>query len=182
MASFRLGVVALLATTGCIVAPPPEYDEPRRTPPILDLYSAKPFVGSVISVDRTDGIAPDRVFFKIPFRSDDQGEWLLWQLYVDRTFANEDPAEKADVPPSTLDDTNRYVDAKWDADSTYSKGCHNISIVLAHHSSWNRNGLQVPELLDASDAAVGTWWVNLDPGPGDPNTLVHCPSRSEIEH
>lgn len=182
MANIRLGVLGLIATTGCIVAPPPEYEEPQRTPPILDLYSAKPFPGAAISIDRQDGATiNDRVEFRVPLRSDDQGEWLLWVLYVDRTF-NELPVFRADVPPSTLDDKDRYVEATWKADATYSKGCHTLSIVIAHQSSWNRDNLVWPELLDASDAAVGTWWVNLDPGLGDPYTLVRCPNRGEVDH
>jgi hypothetical protein len=177
-------VVVLLVTTGCIVAPPPESGEPQRTPPILDLYSAKPFPGSVISIDRQDNdTVNDRVEFKIPLRSDDQGEWLLWVLSVDRTFTGEKPAFRGDVPPSTLDDTNRYVEAPWSVDSSYSKGCHTLSIVIAHLSSWNRSNQVWPELLDASDAALGTWWVNLDPlASADPNTLVRCPNHGETEH
>jgi hypothetical protein len=172
--------MALLTTTGCIVAAPPEYEEPKRTPPILDLYSAKPFTGAVISVDRLEN-PPVKVEWKVPVRSDDQGEGLFWVQYVDRTFLGEAVTSFADVPASTMDDTTRYVQGSWVPDSHFSKGCHTLSIVIAHNTSWNRV-VHPPLLLDPSDAALGTWWLNLDPAPGtDPNTLVHCPSRAEIQ-
>ena len=169
-----------LAAPACLVAEPPSYEEPRRTPPILDLYAAKPFIGGVIPIARSASLElPDRIDFKIPVRSDDQGEDLWWMLYADRTFSNEllvwGPQR---VPASTLDDTTRYVQYTWIEDTRYAKGCHTLSFVVAHLSSWDLVG--PPMLLDATDAAVGTFWINVDPGLTDPNTLPHCPSRTEF--
>jgi hypothetical protein len=177
------GVVSLLAfaAQGCLVAPPQGYEEPRRTPPILDLYSAKPFVGEVLVVDRSDSLdTNDRIEFKIPVRSDDQGEVLSWMFYGDRTFSSQNTTGPVDVPASTIDDTTRYVQHTWWVDNNYTKGCHTLSFVIAHRSSWN-TGQSPPLLIDVEDAAVGTWWVNIDPGAADPNTLVRCPSRAEIQ-
>lgn len=172
-----MALLLSITAPGCLVAEPSDYEEPRRTPPFLDLYAAKPFVGEVIAIDRTDADMNDRIDFKIPVRSDDQGENLFWVLYLDRTFTGELAVEDAEVPASTIDDTTRYVQYPWPADNRYSKGCHTLSFVVAHKSSWSNDAQ--PTLLDPNDAAVGTWWINIDPGPADSNTLTRCPSRTE---
>ena len=73
----------MLSSTGCIVADPPQYEEPKRTPPILDLNHAEPSPFWVIVIDRNDNLEPDALNVTVPFRSDDQGEKVWFALHVD---------------------------------------------------------------------------------------------------
>lgn len=174
--------MALLS--GCIVADPPQYEEPRRTPPILDLVSAQPLLRNVILIDRTDNDdANDKVELKVPVRSDDQGDFLKAALWVDFSF---DSAFFTDshttVPPSTLDDQTRSITLSWRVKELPRKpGCHPLTVLVSHEINWDDANFMPDPIKAQNDMAVATWWMNLDPKPGDEFTLRDCPSKVEFE-
>jgi hypothetical protein len=172
----------MVVFTGCIVADPPEYQEPKRTPPILDLNNAEPSPYWVVVVDREDNLQPDNLVIKVPLRSDDQGERVWFGLHVDYKSDDHPVAFQNPVPPSTIDDTSRSIGTTWAIDPSFpSSGCHQLTLLVAHESSWEYSK-QLPK-IDApkDDIAIATWWLNLDPAGSDPFTLPRCPSQSEVQ-
>lgn len=171
---------AMLSFTGCIVADPPEYQEPRRTPPILDLNHAEPSPYWVVIVYKEENPTYDLVV-NVPLRSDDQGERVWFALYVDYKTKNIPLITNLFLEPSTLDD-QRSISRQVTFDARVLPGCHQLTLLVAHESSWDHNN-QLPR-LDApeGDVAIATWWLNLDPpSTSDPYTLANCPSQSEVQ-
>lgn len=171
--------------TGCIVADPPQYEEPKRTPPILSLSRAEPSPFWLVIVDRANSSVPgsDQLLVNVPVRSDDQGERIWYSLYVDYKAATRHLLIGNQFePPSTIDDENRFLEAKLTIDGQVLAGCHQLTLVAAHESSWDLTTQQ--PFLDApkEDIAIATWWMNVDPEMNsDPYTLRSCPNQSEVE-
>lgn len=183
----RLVLMATLgsAAGGCIVADPPQYEEPARTPPILDLANAQPFLFDVILFDRNDNQqANDEIHFHVPVRSDDQGDELIAALWVDYGYAGQFFTDVwRFIPDSTFDDLSRSIDMDYRvADRPPARsGCHQLTIFVAHESNFNQE-IFLPDFAKAAgDIAFATWWMNLDPDPADPYTLEQCPNRAEFQ-
>jgi hypothetical protein len=164
--SLSLGIMASLAA-GCVVSDPPEYGLAKRTPPFLDLNGADPKV-----FERLD-VQPGSVrALTVPFRSEDAGDSLIAQLYLDYNISiNEVPQERLqafnNLQPSTLDDeAKRTVDFNWNVPVT--KGCYQLTMVLTHSQNLDR-----AKPIDFSDVAFAIWWVNV--GDSDSSNLVNCP-------
>jgi hypothetical protein len=168
----------MLFPSGCIVADPPQYEDPKRSPPILDLERAVPLISSIIIVDRSDKIASHDVEVSVPIRSDDQGEALVAALHHDYftdPTGNTDTFSSVMVPPSTLDDLNRSISLTWSVEDAFPAGCHQLALVVFHQSSWDFPHFR-PKPGTLWDTAFATWWMNIDPDPNvDPDTLVGCP-------
>lgn len=170
-----LARVSLLAgllsvPTACLIEDPPPYTQPGRTRPRLDLVAATPALDDVIV--RNGG---DSVQFSVPVVSEDAGDrprgFLLMDYFHEacsRCIVN-----TADIPASTLDDTNRRITMSWFVDSTISSGCHRLTLRVSHSSNFT-NG---PEVVDEEDVAEAYWWANINPQL-EGNTLVNCPVAS----
>jgi hypothetical protein len=176
----------MLFATGCIVADPPQYEEPRRTAPLLDLSRAQPSPFWIIVVDRRDNLTSnDVVDFKVPFRSDDQGESVFSSIHIDYKSKSSDSSALPNTTeaPSTFDDVSRAIERRLGAaDLRGSPGCHQLTLLAAHQSSWDNSAQQPFPDAPADDIAVATWWLHLDPEPGaDPYTLPDCPNQTEVE-
>lgn len=170
----------MFTTTGCIVADPPQYEEPKRTPPILDLNHAEPSPFWLVIIDRDLGDA-GKLSVSVPFRSDDQGETVWFALHVD--FKSDHDIVLWDLPrtPSTIEDTTRSIANTKPVDAFILAGCHQLTLVGAHQSSWDFERKQPAVDAPQDDIAIATWWMNLDPKPTDPYSLPNCPNQSEIE-
>ncbi|HLV66093.1 MAG TPA: hypothetical protein VKY73_09780 [Polyangiaceae bacterium] len=171
---------------GCLVADPPEYREPPRTPPILDLVAAKPLISEIIVRDTRTGLDADRVIeFVVPLRSEDNDEYVWWAFHIDYGFAP--PSETLigvpqRITPSTFDDVSRSINYKWDIPSVaYRAGCHTITLVVSHDSTWNLVEARPHVIEGQHDTAMATWWLNLNPPPDARDTLLDCPTHSEVE-
>lgn len=176
--SLFLGAV-MCSLSGCIVADPPEYQEPQRTPPILDLNHAEPSPYWVVVVERKSG---NDLSIKVPLRSDDQGERLLFAIHVDYK-AGGFMLLSSSMPPSTLDGPPREISKSFDLnDPRVMPGCHQLTLLVAHDSSWDIQGGQPLPDAPPEDLAIATWWLNVDPPvDSDPFTLKACPRQSEVE-
>ncbi|MFZ5896772.1 MAG: hypothetical protein ACOY0T_37290 [Myxococcota bacterium] len=165
--------------SGCIVADPPQYRDPERTPPILNLAHATPPMNSVIVIDRTDTlIVNDKVMVEVPMRSDDLGEQLYAVLHLDYTFDSSEVLDVQRVPAGTLSDPERTI--RVQRDLITDPGCHTLTLLVAHESSFDNAFLLLPEAQN--DTAVATWWMNIIEVPGqDPYTLVDCPNLTEVQ-
>jgi hypothetical protein len=175
--------LALLVFTGCIVADPPQYEEPKRTPPILGLSRAEPSPFWLVIIDRESNVqGNDQLLVTVPVRSDDQGERIWYSLYVD--YKAQRPillAGNQFEPPSTMDDENRFLEAKLSIGAQVPAGCHQLTLVAAHESSWESTTYQPSLDAPKEDIAIATWWMNVDPENSDPYTLPSCPNQSEVD-
>lgn len=172
--------ISLLAG-GCIVAEPPPYDPPPRTPPILDLANALPWAGAVIPVDRYGDQFADEltaIDFNIPFRSEDHGEALKYGLHVDYLLqpnrASRTYIDRVPLQPSTFDDETRRIIFRYEVEGHIEEGCHQLTLLVAHTSVWVDQEFRPDPLLGKGDIATATWWINVNPAPGERYTLRNC--------
>jgi hypothetical protein len=164
---------------GCLVADPPQYEAPKRTPPIFNLNETTPYVGDII-VYRDNSQTID---FNVKFRSEDQGAKVVGVVHVDYGFVSLAASyqQQTASAPSSLDDTSRSLSWSWSNDRAVSSGCHQFMLIAAHEDSYPLlNSFRPDPELAKDDIAIATWWVNVTPS-GDPYTLQHCPNRAEVQ-
>lgn len=177
--------LTLLLFTGCIVADPPQYEEPKRTPPILALSRAQPSPFWLVIIDRESNVTGNsQLQVNVPVRSDDQGELIMYTLFVD--YPAQDPpillAANQREEPSTMDDESRVLDATVTMGGQVERGCHQLTLIAAHESSWDSSTYQPRLDAPKDDIAIATWWMHVDPPMNsDPYTLPSCPNQSEVE-
>jgi len=164
----------MLVTQSCIVADPPEYRAPVRTRPVLNVYSAVPTATRALVVYHTVPRVATR--FSVQVRSEDRGENLRAIFFLDyEIHPGEDELVSQTITASTYDNTGRVILYSWLPPTTL-KGCHFLSLVVAHQSSFLQSdeGHLDPRYAD-DDAAIVTWTVNVN--PTDDGTLENCPSK-----
>ena len=181
------GSLSLLLMTpmapGCLVSDPPLQEAPERTAPMLDLVRAQPLVTEVIVRDISDNLATnDRIEFSVPLRSEDAGEVVWYNLYSDYTFKGaKSLGVQNTMAPSTFDDTSRSITFGWTPDDSLSDGCHQLTLLASHASTWDTGAFRPDPVLSQGDVALATWWLNLNPPSDNPFTLPNCPNRAEVE-
>jgi hypothetical protein len=178
-----LGLLVLASCpAGCLVSDPPEYEEPGLTPPFLDLVAATPLPGRIIAREfGTEAV----VRFDVPFRSEDNGEEVYFGLYRNFTFAaglsqEQRLVNSRSVPPGTFDETDRAIRFDWTVELR-QLGCHQLTLLVSHESTWDKNEGRPHPLLSVGDTAMATWWFNYYAPGQDPSLLQRCPTLSGIE-
>ena len=168
---------AALSSTGCLVSDPPKYEEPGVTPPFLDLIQATPMPGRVIARERGTNAT---IKFDVPLRSEDNSENLWFALY--RNFSivpNNRPVFGPNkLPPGTFDETDRAIRFDWEIDETVGAGCHQLTLLVSHESTWDFDLHRPHPLRGIGDSAMATWWLNHHAAGQDPNLLLNCPTLS----
>jgi hypothetical protein len=167
-----LGFAILLLVSSCIVADPPEYRDPLQTRPVLDVYQAIPTTSRILVV-----YTNDKVPISVPVRSEDAGEDLIAHFFIDYGTASPDIAlNNQTIPASTYNDTGREVTFEWTV-KVAPPGCHLLSLVVAHRSSFLQmdNDSLDPAKADL-DAAIINWWLNVNPSDDMVTTLTDCPT------
>jgi hypothetical protein len=159
-----------MACAGCVLSDPPEHGRATQTPPILYPGSAIPAVLEVLSVKHGD-----REEFNIAIRSEDVGEDLLAELWIDYSIVNPayPPLLQKAVPVAAgkFEDDTRAIDFDWDVPTSVSQGCHHLTLVVTHNSNL--------EVRNPSDIATVTWWVNVNDSTAEPfNALRDCPKNT----
>lgn len=167
-------LIALLA--GCVVAPPPEYDEPRQTPPILLVAQADPPVTAIVNIP----LAAQQPIqeFSVPVRSEDVGERLVGVLVASYGQAEEVVASRATiVEPASWNDRPREIRVAWNYGSFHS-GCYQLSLVVTHYDNFDLESYLPRQALD--DIDIVTWWVNLADSPPGSTPVAACPEAPPI--
>lgn len=166
-----LSIVPLV--TGCIVADPPQYQDALQTPPQLDVYGALPTISQIDVITTPAPVGPT---FTVPVRSEDAGEDLNAVFFLDYGSASPQPLNIQTVSASTFNDTGRSISWSWTVGTQYSH-CHTISLVVAHRSSFQlHDSTQLIATKAKLDAAIVTWWVNINPPSDAQYSLVNCPT------
>jgi hypothetical protein len=150
--------------------------DPEAERPNLDLSGAVPPVSQVLNVSH--GSAP--ITFTIPFTSVDGGQDVQWSLWanwglegVHREAYGQVPRQ-ADLEPGMggAAATERVVQFFWTPSTQVESGCNQLTLFVAHSGNMSLGEL-LP--LDFSQAAMVTFWVNVDAPLGEGQTLVDCP-------
>ncbi len=166
-ASLLSSSIMLLATS-CIVADPPEYQPPVRTRPALDVYQATPTTSRVLLVNKNDVVK-----ISVPLRSEDNGEELTGVFLVDSGLLQ----NVQTIAASTYANDQRAVTLDWTVPELPKHGCHLLSLIVAHKSSFKTNPNYVLDTNFANgDAAIINWWMNVDVDPSMASTLENCPT------
>jgi hypothetical protein len=166
-----LAASTMLVASSCILAPPPEYRDPVRSRPLLEVYKAVPSITDIV-VWSTGMMA---IPFTIPVRSEDAGQDLIAYLVIDygTGVATEKTLSSQRVPASTYDQS-RPLQFSWLPNT--SPGCHVISLVVAHFDSFLlKDQFHLDPAKAGDDAAIVSWWANINPLNDAANTLANCP-------
>lgn len=130
-----------MATSACLVTSTPEFDPPQQTAPFLIAASATPDPRKVIVIDSSKS---QKVDFSVEVRSEDSGQPVLFQLYVDYGYPPEtdDPDELLfrqvittlpQLDPSTISNAKRRpILATWHVNDPLRAGCHNVTLIASH--------------------------------------------------
>ncbi len=135
------------------------------------MYTANPTTSSVLVVNTND-----QVPFSVPVRSEDAGEQLGAHFVVDYGAGSSGlPQNTQTVAASTYADTSREVTWTWKV-PVLSSGCHLLSLVVAHLTSFEAadNDVLDPDKA-VKDAAIINWWLNVNAPAESASTLINCP-------
>jgi hypothetical protein len=169
----RLARLSLLLLTvsvlvpGCILADAPQYVTPSQRAPVLSLYQASPTLLEILDVK-----TGDRVSINIPVRSEDAGEQLLGLLFSDYGTAVSREQGFSFLGPSTYDKPRPFPLVSQPL-SFDTNGCHTLSLLVGHLSSFDRTAA----VLNQDDIALATWMVNVNPVPGAAVDIGGCEER-----
>ena len=164
----------MLLASSCIVADPPEYQSPVRTRPVLDVFQATPTTSRVLVVNTND-----LVRISVPVRSEDAGELLEGVFAVDYNAGSPRPPENTQyIGASTYADDQRKFTLDWNVPLLPSAGCHLLSLIVAHRSSFKDNPASTlkTDAAATADATILNWWMNVDADPSLASTLANCPT------
>ena len=166
-------IASVLLVSSCIVADPPEYRDPVQTRPVLDVYQANPTTSRVLVVHTNDPVKVN-----VPVRSEDAGVDLSAHFFIDYGIGSTNVSQITQtIPASTYADTGRAVALTWKVPAL-SVGCHLLSLIVAHRTSFENenNDILDPQKADI-DASIINWWLNANPASADDvSTLVNCPT------
>lgn len=163
----------MLFAASCIVADPPAYHDPVQSRPQLIVYGADPPTQQILIVDPSSTLGTK---INVPFRSEDGGEDLQGVLFLDyQVSAGELYQGSINLTASTFDNTTRAAIFTFRPVGV-SQGCHYLSLVVAHRSSFlDGDSIHLKKTEGNTDAAIVTWVVNIGPAAGQEHTLVNCP-------
>lgn len=156
-------LLGLVAPVSCVVSDPAEYGVAKQTPPFLNANKASP---SVLHT-RLMG-SGETLIVNVPLRSEDAGDELLAQLFLDRGVTGKQQLLSfRDIPPGKLEEKRTIsITAPIQTDKP---GCHAVSLVVTHKANLTEDN----QPKDDNDTAILTWWVNVD--DDGTNLLGDCP-------
>ena len=147
-----------LLSTSCVVAPPPEHQEPEKTPPRLLLAQAEPPISRIVNLP----IATEQSVqeFAVPVQSEDAGDRLVGVLVAWYGEIEEANASSARViEPANFDDPPRDMRVEWRY-SEYEAGLYPLTLVVTHEANFDLETFRPAD--DFDDVAIITWWVSLE--------------------
>jgi len=159
---------------GCLIADPPEYGGPQKTPPYIESSSISPTPYAIIDVFEND---PTQSFaFKV--YSEDAGDRLWTVFYRDYYLATvPQRLDDRSHAPSTLDVPHNITIPL--TLTQVPMGCHSLTLLVMHESTWNNATVSPDSTKAITDMASVTWWMNVQPDEDHPNTLFDCPTREQ---
>jgi len=170
-----LALSSMTLISSCVVADPPTYTDPTQTRPALNAFLATPPIFQVLTVQLPSTSTPT---FTVPVRSEDNGERLIANFFIDYGSPTASFVGDVIVNPATfVDDSDRFITFVWQSLNSQLPGCHTMTLIVAHQSSYTRDTQTPDKNLALKDVALMTWWLNLLPDPTKETTVVGCPSQ-----
>ncbi|MFO0565898.1 MAG: hypothetical protein U0263_09565 [Polyangiaceae bacterium] len=157
-------------SSACIVSDPAEYGVAKQTPPFLDATAAAPSV-----LHRKD-VASNQTFqVTVPFRSEDVGDEIVAQLFLDYNTDGEFLLRFEQVPPGKFEE-QRTIDIPSVSlsNTIVDPGCYVMTLVVTHRSNLNAENRPV----DPQDTSILTWIINFD-DDGE-NRVNGCPKAGGV--
>jgi len=155
---------------GCLVADAPDYGPARQTAPVFVLSSIKPEPLYQFELE----VSRDVQLVSMVATSEDAGQELTAVLYVD--YRTPDPREtyirEYDIAPMPFDQPKAVSFEFAPLRGQVSPGCHTLSVLLMHESSWDG---RKREVTDFSDVDVVTWFF-VATDITNPGVSVPCPN------
>jgi hypothetical protein len=146
-----------LSGTGCLIAEAPDYGAPRRTTPVVDQSKITP--APIFPIKTRLGDSPQH--FIMTVRSEDAGEALYAVPVLNKGGGDE--REQILLPrdvPARAADEPKNIDIDLPLEALLSTGCHTVTIMVMHTSSFQvSRGLPFETAVD-DDVASVTWWVD----------------------
>ena len=166
---FTLASTGLL-TSGCLLADPPEHEDPERVPPILDAASATP---SPIRIDVVEVGVP-RTYI-VPLRSEDDGAELLGILLLNYLVPGRQELLGV-APPSTLDDATRGFSISG---TINEPGCQQVTLLATYADNVDYSTYH--PLIERYSSRLTWWWDVRLQGDTDSARLEDCPSQNDTD-
>ena len=160
----------MLVSQGCIVADPPQYREAVQTRPLLEVYEASPVTNDIVVWST---MSPP-ITFSIPVLSEDAGHDLKAYAFTDYGVVGVERLVSGQTIPASTSEQSREIAFVWRPD--VSNGCHIVTIIVGHESSFKANDItHLNPRTAGDDAAIVNWWAEINPDKNAPNTLTNCP-------
>lgn len=168
-----VGAAALgLLLSGCLVNAPEELEAQERVPPKFFVLTAAPTVFELLLMDE----ATSNPEFTVSYTSEDLGEPVTARLYWD--WGKREPLSLGVSTEGghSLEDGAQEMRVVLDRDRLppQERGCHTVTMVIAHSDNFDQSGSNTPIPADESKADFITWWV-LYNSPLNETTLAQCP-------
>ena len=171
-----LGLLLALLANSCLIADPPDLQDPKQTRPSVHLLHVHPTLAEPINVAVPDSGDPEpsKIDFSIPFYSEDLGEEVGVQLHLYGKSGYIDNVMGTRVDGADLA-TPRVATLSWPLNRR-PFGCYRVDAIIAHESSFNSkitDGFVKEERQNASE--ILSWLVNFHRKQEDTTMLNECP-------
>ena len=160
---------ALSCGTGCLVAPPPEFQDQTSERPNVNTELVVPPISQIL----VTGTKDQTISLTIPYTGRDAGEEVIVQLWLNWGLENETYIGQASMDPSA-EDVERTYQGTWRLNRNTPPGCQQLSVLLSHESNVPNDSPFRP--VDPNLVARLTWWMNVDVSASEQQELVNCPT------
>lgn len=166
-----LPITASLCSVSCLISPPDPIEQLEQVPPFVLTHLAVPTPYAYYPTTSTES-----PLFHVEFKSEDLGEGVVGQLYLNLDTASEELITRGEVGAGSLNDPQpRSLDLTWRNSSNYPSGCYVITMTITHESNYSNEWPLKP--LDRSKTAYIYWWAVHDRAPENLN-FDECPAPS----
>jgi|GEM_PF-1871836 len=169
----KMGLVAATMATGiapaCIVAPPPDFQDPISERPNINAELVVPPLGQILVAERNGPSIP----FTIPYSGRDAGEEVIVQFWINWGLEDELYISQVSMDASG-EDVERTFQGTWQAKSNVPTGCQQLTVLLSHESNVPNDSPFRP--VDPNQVGRLTWWVNIDVAENAQQNLINCPT------
>jgi hypothetical protein len=174
--------VAALVSSSCLVAAPPDLEDPQQTRPFVYMLQVQPPTVEPIRIELPNMLSPkpSSVSFSIPFQSEDLGERVGAELHLYGGNGYVGRLTGTRVPASDFN-TLRTANLTWRVEPQ-RLGCYRLVAILAHESSFNdevTDGFVKDDLQDDSESI--NWLANFYDQQENADKLDNCPRVGDVD-
>jgi hypothetical protein len=162
-------VIGSSCAAGCVVPPPPEFQDSTSERPNINSELVVPPLGQIL-IAQSNGPG---ISFTIPYSGRDAGEVVIVQFWLNWGLEGETYLQQVHESPSA-EDVERTYQGTWNVRPSVPSGCQQLTILLSHESNIPHDSPFRP--IDPNLVGRLTWWVNVDVPEGAQQNLTNCPT------